>query len=354
MDADTGRMERIPYELCVLIALREALRRREIYVQGAGRWRDRDEDLPGDFEDNRDVNYAALASPLDATAFAVSLKNRLQEALTKLDTALAVGTSGGVRVITRNGSPWVSVPKLDKLPEPKNLQVLKAEVLRRWGTIDLLDILKDTAFITDFTGCFTSVASREVLDRHTLNRRLLLVLFALGANMGIRQMAITGEHGQGEAELRHVRATYVTRENLRQAITTVVNATLEARDPAWWGQATSTASDSKRFASWDSNLMTEFHARYGGGGIRTRLADMKWSASPVRPTGSGPAAEAIDGRHQVGVVTDSAPAPTRCRGELCLPGPVNNHRRGELDCHALSYPGSSSRSRMSSTASRNA
>ena len=93
------------------------------------------------------------------------------------------------------------------------------------------------------------------------------MLFALGTNMGIRQMAITGEHGVGEAELRHVRATFVTRENLRRAITTVVNATLEARDPAWWGEATRTASDSKRFASWDSNLMTEFHARYGGYGV---------------------------------------------------------------------------------------
>jgi hypothetical protein len=60
---DGGRVERIPYELCVLIALREALRRREVYVQGAGRWKDPDEDLPGDFKDNRDVHYAALAKP---------------------------------------------------------------------------------------------------------------------------------------------------------------------------------------------------------------------------------------------------------------------------------------------------
>jgi hypothetical protein len=264
---DDGQVERIPYELCVLIALRDALRRREVYVQGAGRWKDPDEDLPGDFEDNRDVHYAALAKPLDATEFTGSLRKRLDHALTRLDTALATGAAGGVRIITRQGSPWVNVPKLDKLPEPRNLGALKAEVERRWGTIDLLDILKDTAFITGFTDSFTSVASREVLDRATLNRRLLLVLFALGTNMGIRQMAITGEHGVGEAELRHVRATYVTRENLRAAVTTVVNATLEARDPAWWGEATSTASDSKRFASWDSNLMTEFHARYGGYGV---------------------------------------------------------------------------------------
>ena len=264
---DDGRVERIPYELCVLIALRDALRRREVYVQGAGRWKNPDEDLPGDFEDNRDVHYAELGKPLDAAEFTAGLKRRLAESLTRLDTALARGTSGGVRIITRQGSPWVSVPKLDKLPEPKNLGALKAEVQRRWGTIDLLDILKDTAFITDFNDCFASVASREVLDRATLSRRLLLVLFALGTNMGIRQMAVTGEHGVGESELRHVRSTFVTRENLRAAITTVVNATLEARDPEWWGEATSTASDSKRFASWDSNLMTEFHARYGGYGV---------------------------------------------------------------------------------------
>ena len=165
---DDGRMERIPYELCVLIALRDALRRREVYVQGAGRWKNPDEDLPGDFEDNRDVHYAELGKPLDAAEFVAGLRKRLDDGLTRLDTALARGTSGGVRIITRQGSPWVSVPKLDKLPEPKNLGALKAEVERRWGTIDLLDILKDTAFITGFTGSFASVASREVLDRATL------------------------------------------------------------------------------------------------------------------------------------------------------------------------------------------
>ena len=42
-----------------------------------------------------------------------------------------------------------------------DLGALKAEVERRWGTIDLLDILKDTAFITGFTDSFTSVASRD-------------------------------------------------------------------------------------------------------------------------------------------------------------------------------------------------
>jgi TnpA family transposase len=112
-----------------------------------------------------------------------------------------------------------------------------------------------------------SVATRENLPKKTLQRRLLLCLFALGTNMGIRQIVATGEHAEDEAALRRVRASHITRENLRRAIVTVINETLAARDPKWWGKATTTASDSKRFGSWDSNSLTQFHARYGSNGI---------------------------------------------------------------------------------------
>jgi TnpA family transposase len=267
-----GRIERIPYELCVLITLREALRRREIWVKGAGRWRDPEEDLPKNFEDNRDVHYAALGKPLDATEFVEELKRRHRAALDRLNTAMRKGTTGGVRITTKKGQPWISVPHLDKLPEPTNLGALKAEVQRRWGTIDLLDILKNTDFFTDFTEEFVSVATREVLPHDVLRRRLLKCLFALGTNMGIRQMVATGVHADDEKDddegaLRRVRASHITRENLRRAIVRVVNATFAVRDPRWWGKATTTASDSKRFGSWDSNVMTRFHARYGSNGI---------------------------------------------------------------------------------------
>ena len=51
------------------------------------------------------------------------------------------------------------------------------------------------------------------------------------------------------------------------AIATLVNATLKMRDPLWWGNGTACASDSKKFGSWSSNLMTEYHVRYGGHGV---------------------------------------------------------------------------------------
>jgi len=39
------------------------------------------------------------------------------------------------------------------------------------------------------------------------------------------------------------------------------------RDPHWWGDGTACASDAKKFGSWSSNLMTEYHVRYGGHGV---------------------------------------------------------------------------------------
>ena len=60
---------------------------------------------------------------------------------------------------------------------------------------------------------------------------------------------------------------FITRENLRAAITRVVNATFEVRDQAWWGDGTACASDSQKFGAWSTNFMTEWHARYGGPGV---------------------------------------------------------------------------------------
>ena len=264
---ERGRVERIPYELCVLSAVRDALRRREIYVAGADRWRNPDDDLPGDFDTTREVHYAALRQPLDPTEFVNGLRARMADALARFDAALVDATAGGVTITTRRGEPWIGVPRLDALPEPANLQKIKDEVIRRWGTLDLLDVLKDSDYLTDFTAEFASVASREVIDRDTLQRRLLLCLFALGTNMGIRAIVATGEHGESEAALRHVRRHFVTRDNLRRAITKLVSATFAARDPNWWGTGTACASDSKKFGSWESNLMTEWHQRYGGPGV---------------------------------------------------------------------------------------
>jgi len=65
----SGRLNTISFELCVLTQLRDRVRSKEIWIVGADRYRNPDEDLPEDFEGNRDVYYARLALTQNAQVF---------------------------------------------------------------------------------------------------------------------------------------------------------------------------------------------------------------------------------------------------------------------------------------------
>ena len=69
-------------------------------------------------------------------------------------------------------------------------------------------------------------------------------------------------------ELKYIRHRYIDPASLRAACARVADATLAVRNPSIWGDAgTACASDSTKFGAWDRNLMTEWHARYGGRGV---------------------------------------------------------------------------------------
>ena len=105
----------------------------------------------------------------------------------------------------------------------------------------LLDILKETDLRVGFTNAFTTAATREATDRDEVQRRLLLCLYGLGTNAGLKRLAV-GKHGFSYKELLHTRRRYIDADALRDATRRVVNATLAARHPRIWGEGTSSAS----------------------------------------------------------------------------------------------------------------
>ncbi|GAA2282074.1 hypothetical protein GCM10010145_61700 [Streptomyces ruber] len=64
-------------------------------MPGANRWRNPEDDLPPDFEDNRDVRYDAIRQPQDPEKLIEALQKRLREALTRFDTALELAPRSG-------------------------------------------------------------------------------------------------------------------------------------------------------------------------------------------------------------------------------------------------------------------
>ncbi len=260
----TEQVNRINYEVCVLQTLRDKVRSKEVWVKHANRFRDPDDDLPKDFETKRDTYYEALHLPQDVETFIQQLQRDMTVALSKLNRSLPDNPQ--VQLLPRHGG-WISLSPLPPQPEPPNLGYLKAELFRRWPVVGLLDMLKETDLRVHFTDVFRSPTPREHLERATLQKRLLLCLYGLGTNIGLKRVA-AGDHGESHRELVYTLQRYLSPEHLRAAIREVVNAIFQVRLPRIWGGATTAcASDSKKFGAFDQNLLTEWHARYRGPGV---------------------------------------------------------------------------------------
>ena len=262
--AGRNRVNRITYEIAVLEALREQLRCKEIWVVGANRYRNPDQDLPADFEENRQEYYQALNLPLDAERFIADVQAEMRETLGMLDAGLKQNRH--VRLSAKGGG-WITLTPLDAQPDPPNLTALKAELNAIWPMTSLLDMVKETDLRLDFTDVLKSPTAYEALERSVLQPRLLLCLHGIGTNAGLQRMAGLGS-GTTAKDLAYVRRRYLSIDALRCAVAIVTDGTLRARNPAIWGSGTTAcASDSKHFGAWDQNLTTQWHVRYGGRGV---------------------------------------------------------------------------------------
>ncbi len=261
---EDGKINRISYEIFVLRALRNALRCREIWVEGARRYRNPDEDVPQDFEEKRTAYYEGLNLPMRSNEFITDLKARMESALRAFNRGLYKNDKVLIRL---HGKNLIKVSPLEPQAEPAFLKTLKSQVMIQWPMTSLLDVLKEADCQIGFTNLLKSYGDREILSRDVLQKRLLLCLYALGTNTGLKRVLAGGADVTLD-ELRYVKERYVHKNGLKTAITKIVNATLQVRQSQIWGEGTtSCASDSKKLHAWDQNLMSEWHVRYKGRGV---------------------------------------------------------------------------------------
>jgi Tn3 transposase DDE domain/Domain of unknown function (DUF4158) len=265
MDTKGGkRINRMHYELCLFQALRERLRCKEIWIDGANRYRNPDEDMPQDFEGRREQYYSLLDLPLGADAFIGRLQQEMREGLAHLNDTLP---QNAYVLLRAKGKNRICLSPLQPQPEPEQLRHLKREISTRWPMTNLLDVLKETELRVGFTDRFRGLGNREILTREIVRHRMLLCLYGLGTNMGLKPVLSENERTTYD-ELLYIRRRYLHKEALRAAIADVANAIFAARRTEIWGDATiACASDSKKFGAWDQNLLTEWHIRYRGRGV---------------------------------------------------------------------------------------
>ncbi|MGJ7043311.1 hypothetical protein J2Y63_006595 [Shinella sp. BE166] len=168
---DDGRVNRISYELCVLTLLRDRIRSKEIWVVGADRYRNPDDDLPKDFEIRRDAYYSGLNLTPDARTFTSAICSELERELLLLNANIP--DNDKVRLLWR-GENRISITPFKPAPEPKGLDAIKGEIGGRWPMTGLLDVLKEAALDTGFLDAFETYASSgSGLSGATPGERLL-------------------------------------------------------------------------------------------------------------------------------------------------------------------------------------
>jgi hypothetical protein len=188
----------------------------------------------------------------------------MQTSLTKLDREMP--TNPSVKILEKNNG-WIQLSPLEGKPESVPVERLKQEVGRRWPMTGLLEILKETALRTNFTQHFKSATERELILPEVLQKRLLLCLYGLGTNSGLKRVSAS-DHGENYQDLLYIKQRYLQKDALQNAVAEVANAIFKIRQPQIWGEATTTcASDSTQFGAYDQNLLTEWHVRYGGRGV---------------------------------------------------------------------------------------
>ena len=218
-----GKINRISYEICVLRALRNGLRCRELWVKGARRYCNPDEDIPQDFEEKRTAYYDDLKLPMRLQVFIDGVKTRMEVALSTLNQGLYKNDKVSIRL---HGKNLIKLSPLEPQAEPIFLRHLKSQVMTQWPMTSLLDVLKEADCQIGFTNVLKSYGDREILKRGVLQKRLLFCFYALGTNTGLKRV-LSGGSDITHDELRYVKERYIHKEDLKAAIADVVNAMLK-------------------------------------------------------------------------------------------------------------------------------
>ncbi|MEV0418632.1 Tn3 family transposase [Streptosporangium canum] len=258
--AGRRRILRSVDECGVFQTLRDKLRCKEIWVHGALKWRNPDDDLPQDYEERRAENYAKLRKPLDAKRFTGELIEEMDAELSALHEVLP--SLPWLQIVERKKGGAILLTPLEPLPEPRNLRKLKAAVRQRWGVVPLLDMFTETALRTGCLDALIPAGTRIGMEPREFFERMLLVIYAYGTGAGIRSVA-SGQHPYSEEDLRYSRRRFLSVAGARQVAKTITNATFAARQSWLWGEGTTAvASDSTHFSAFDQNIFTEYHSRY--------------------------------------------------------------------------------------------
>jgi TnpA family transposase len=252
------------FEVCIFSYLAAELKSGDICILGSEAYADYREQLLSwkDCQPLVETYCQQLGFPTQAEDFVKNLKSLLTQTASEVDRGYPNNTSV---VINEQGAPVLKRPPANR--ESASLRNLEALISERMPERNLIDILRNVDYWTNFTRHFGPLSgSDSKLERAT--ERYLLTTFTYGCNLGATQAA---RHMRGVVTprmLTFVNQRHISLKGINTALVDIINRYNIMPLTKFWGDGTTAAADGTKYDLYEQNLLSEYHIRYGGyGGI---------------------------------------------------------------------------------------
>jgi TnpA family transposase len=260
LEAD-GKVDRRAYECAVLTAIRDEIRRGNVWVRGSRRFGRLDDFfLPSaEWERLRGEFFARAGFPVHGKDVGAYLTERLNAAYTRFLSSLPDNAQ-----LDFGEDGWhLSPDPAEKLsPEDEQALTRLTEWLgKRVSSVRLPDLLIQTDNELYWTRHFTPAARRD--DRSVQDVcEVVAAVMAYGCNIGPETMAKL-TNGVSYNAIRRIADWHLIEDTLRAALAELVNAISGLNTTRVWGEAKTSSSDGQRFLFPRKVLQRTYSHRMG-------------------------------------------------------------------------------------------
>lgn len=243
-----GKVNKKGYVLCFLDRFQDALRRRDIYVEGSDRWGDtRAKLLQGsEWQANRIQVYRSLGHPLNPKEAVSGLASQLNGAYK--DVIANFSNNEKVCIDHSSKRPSLTITHLDKIDEPPSLKKLKEGVQSLLPKVDLTELLLEVHTHTGFADEFTHVSeSNAKADDIAIS--VCAVLMAEACNIGLEPLVKHHVPALTRHRLSWVKQNYLRAETLVKSNARLVDYQSTLSLPKKWGGGEVASADGIRFVT---------------------------------------------------------------------------------------------------------
>ena len=258
---DDGTINRRAYTLAILGALRESLRRHDIFLESSFRWADPRAQLLSQVEwcDRRDEICAALGHELAPGVELAALADRLGRMFQLVGEGLEQNNS--LAITASDGESSFSLSPLEAIDEPESLVALRLAVDSLMPRAELPEIILEVDAWTGFSLEFSHGSGAES-RLEDLKASLCAVLVSQACNIGYRPLVRSNVAALTRERLNFVAANYVRTETLEAANARLVEHHAAQPLTELWGRGDIASVDGLRFVVPVQTINAGFNRRY--------------------------------------------------------------------------------------------